>query len=1060
MNCALRIKRHTFRNDDDYNSYTSLTVNAAQALQTPVGLYPLARTSITYDVITQTLQPSALARTCPLLATPSEHLDAAFFYDGSPISIATFSLNPSQSSGPAEHFSFAFWVQPDSLNGAIFEYRNNATENSTIRYVKGELVEGAVRMSFGDVNGEMAFLTSTKTLSTGAWKLVTVTASHSLHKMTILIGTDESEESLTVPVRFPLPLLGETNGEDLPVNSHCVPNCSAINPDEYQPPLHLWPLTGRSLSYDVTTLTPSQHPGNSSTCPDLDENGVFNSMSSWRLDGSRSQTLELRVSAEVYSFSIAMYIWTYTSHAVLLEYFSDSASSDNHIAKIVARLQDGRLKVEFRNKTNSTLCSVVSDDVYPLESWKWMSIEWNYGLGKLTLSVDGHITPREMPDLRRRQLATPGVLKVGGTDSPHWTTIWPQPFLGRVTCLAFYGQTLKNEKSQYKGSCEPGTWPRMPSVPTCPGLQTGQYYRPIHLWPLTNDTLAYDIIGNQDAITPSLTTSRNCPVFRPGVFPYPAMAFGNNSADVILRIPSATSYFSFTIGMFLRAEAFQGVLVEYVMDGDVSSGNVSGDVIKHVTMELLPDKTLQVNMTGRHGTPITQLTTEHHIDDIFTLVRLAWDLAHGVQVSIRDHLDVSIQGQFLRLPLGTPGRLRVAGRRVDGGGGGEGRYRGLISCVAFFSRVIDKDHRKELEDECSTVVLPVPPKFNTTVCTNGPATPVYFWPLTNVTMATEVLSGMPSFSLSSCLRLEESGSTLIGPHRRQLYLDGSLHSRLELGVNASLFGGNFTLILLIKPETPGEGQILEYTTATPTTPTPTTTTTTTTTTSISRIQVSYGASSVLEVSVWSVNGSSADAVPIVCSHTLLPGVLHDAWSVLRISTSLAGVMQISINDTVHTGGVCTSHQPLPTTYQGRLSLGGRSAYGSSGYRGALGCLMLFSESMDTSENSQLLEQCQQYDASFNNTGNGTCNQETPMRNGGFQLVQINVQPSAILHPPIRSLVTFTKVACAKECMQTDLCRSFVIKASMTSDHNCWMYDFVTKIALVESTGSKYYEIKQ
>ncbi|XP_076452179.1 uncharacterized protein LOC143287780 [Babylonia areolata] len=227
-------------------------------------------------------------------------------------------------------------------------------------------------------------------------------------------------------------------------------------------------------------------------------------------------------------------------------------------------------------------------------------------------------------------------------------------------------------------------------------------------------------------------------------------------------------------------------------------------------------------------------------------------------------------------------------------------------------------------------------------------------------------------SLASCHRLDEYASTLMGPHLRQFYFDGSLSSGLELAVNDSFFGGSFTLVLFLKPDPHGEGQILEYTAGNAPT-------TDTTSVRISRLQVGFaaaggggGGGGGVEVAVWSVDQSAAVAAPVLCTQLLLPGVAltSHSWTSVTIRSSVDEAVRVSVNTSVWTGGVCTESSTPPTAPlgQGRLSLGGRRADGGAGYRGAMGCLMLFPVALDTTttttppspDASSLLDLCLLY----------------------------------------------------------------------------------------------------
>lgn len=148
-------------------------------------LYPLAVTSVTYDVSISSFQASALPKTCPIFAQSSEFGYASFYYNGSPISVGNFAFNGPMTRYP--NISFAFWIEPESIDGVFFEYRTDKEFSGTVSRVKGELTEGAVKMTVGDTASDYAVVTSSDVLSTGSWKAVFLTASEVTRELTVVI---------------------------------------------------------------------------------------------------------------------------------------------------------------------------------------------------------------------------------------------------------------------------------------------------------------------------------------------------------------------------------------------------------------------------------------------------------------------------------------------------------------------------------------------------------------------------------------------------------------------------------------------------------------------------------------------------------------------------------------------------------------------------------------------------------------------------------------------------------------------------------------------------------
>ncbi|ESO90779.1 hypothetical protein LOTGIDRAFT_233580 [Lottia gigantea] len=775
------------------------------------------------------------------------------------------------------------------------------------------------------------------------------------------------------------------------------------------PPKYLYPLGGKSFTYDVINNQDGIKP-KSTHCFTVGPNHPQLSFSAMYFDRNVNKYADVRIPSDnsISSIGFTVFFNALDPSGYLFHYRSDNQGNIDFITEMYVKIDNGQVisKIDTSgDKAGPLQFPVGANGPHTISLNTWIMISFtNFAVNGTTyLFIDTLV--EQVTHTFKFSLKTPGTLRFGASLPSPFNT-----FHGFMTCGAIYnvasGFDNVTEILQY---CSEKNWPNSPPILI---EQGAALVPPKYLYPLGGKSFTYDVINNQDGIKPKST---HCFTVGPN---HPQLSFSamyfdrnvNKYADV--RIPSDNSISSIGFTVFFNALDPSGYLFHYRSD---NQGNI--DFITEMYVKIDNGQVIsKIDTSGDKAGPLQFPVGANgpHTISLNTWIMISFTnfAVNGTTYLFIDTLVEQVTHTF-KFSLKTPGTLRFGASLPSP----FNTFHGFMTCGAIYNVASGFDNVTEILQYCSEKNWPNSPPKPT--CQNWYVTVSvhHLFPLDDVAWTSDVHLMLHNNN-NKCLR---PGKTHPSFDHRGLRFDGSSYSSFKLTINSSDLTGDFSLMTYIYFQNYSSGKIIQI--------------------------LSSSGNTVLEL-IHTGTGVYFEAFTTSSSCALsniTTNINFNSWILLGILRETNQLL-VSIDDNIfHIPDTCGSFGLSDNAY---IEIG-NSERGSIGFRGSMRCLVLFNELLDTNVGSTMNHFCTaaQSDAVTNVINN--CDVQ-PLSERKYLLLRHNVKPvntfQQLSSGNFRSLP-----ACAAHCFTLAFCRSFTY-----TDGYCVYYDEITDAGLIPSPGSRFY----
>ncbi|KAK6186519.1 hypothetical protein SNE40_008544 [Patella caerulea] len=473
-----------------------------------------------------------------------------------------------------------------------------------------------------------------------------------------------------------------------------------------------WPLCDKSFGYEVIEKRNGVYP-TYTDCFEYHDGPQFTSTTTKALHfngWSASSYVELSIPSDLIpekEFGISLYIYPEELRGTILYYKADSASVSDITCVMLRMESDGKLHLELKDSSGNISSSILHGSV-SIDSWTLVQFGYSRGKSKTYLTVDGSSA----------QNAGSGRFQTGGTMYFGRRSDTTDPYHGSVTCVLMFDKAVDfptiSETNEY---CKkPGDWASSPpNTPEClhppthgpppqttteatttkdtfttqisteatttqdipvPTTQITTQSNPIHLWPLDDKALAYEVISQQSPDSSALSL---CPRVQKNnsVFPFSSIYFDGASISYIrTNLNQTFLQRSFTIGLFLCLEERDSGTVLYVNDNQVSG-------ISRLKIQTYWNN-VTVTTSNTDGTICGEvLGTNLEIRQWNTLI-VTRDTASGTLELIVNNVTSSTDDNCPTGDTSQPCEMYIGTDTMK-----EESFRGYLRCLTIFDDVVD-----------------------------------------------------------------------------------------------------------------------------------------------------------------------------------------------------------------------------------------------------------------------------------------------------------------------------------------------------------------------------------